>query len=78
MRARAAFIEVAENRIRNDPDTKATVDRLIGEGISEFDAKMFIANLVSREVFTMLKYKESLDREVYLKWLKDLPELPSD
>ena len=65
-RLRAVLIGVADNRIRNDPITKAACERLVSEGISEYDARMFIANLVSRDTWRVSHGQPPMDESEYV------------
>ncbi len=75
---RAAMLEGADNQIRDYAPATAAYERLIGEGISEFDARMFIANLVSQQICVCAKSQKPFDAEIYDGWLARLPELPSE
>jgi len=72
-----ALLETVDDRLRDDPETKAAYDRLIAEGISAFDSKMFLANLASREIWHALR-EQPIPRETYLQWLSRLPDLPGE
>ena len=76
--SRHGFLATVENRLAEDPETKATLDRLVDEGISESDAKLFLSHLVAREVFSVMKDSVKVERGTYLKWLAALPNLPQD
>lgn len=77
-RLKAAFLEVVENQLKaNDPpETRETFNRLVGQGISESDAKLYIARVVSAETFHMLKHKKPFNRQRYVKNLARLPKPP--
>jgi predicted nucleic-acid-binding protein len=75
-----AFLEVVENQLEaNDPpETRETLKRLISEGISEDNAKIYIAQAVCVEVYHALKHKQEFNLQRYLKNLKRLPEEPAE
>ncbi len=77
-RLKAAFLQVVDNQLRaNDPpETRETFNRLVAQGISESDAKLYIAQVVSAETFDMLKHKRPFNRQRYVKNLTRLPEPP--
>jgi hypothetical protein len=75
---KAAFLETVDNQLADNdpPETKETLDRLIAQGMSEDDAKIYIAQAVSVEVFDILKHEKEFNFDRYLKNLKRLPEEP--
>ncbi len=75
---KAAFIEVVDNQLADNdpPETQQTLDRLMSQGISEEDAKLYIAQAVSVEVFDTLKHQKEFNLNRYLKNLKRLPKEP--
>lgn len=75
---KAAFLETVENQLtENDPpETRETLDRLIAQGMSEDDAKIYIAQAVSVEIFDILKHQREFNLDRYLKNLKQLPNEP--
>ena len=77
---RAAMMEVVENQIRNNdpPQTEQTLQRLVGDGNSEEEAKRLIACVVSAEIFDVLKNQEPFDLDRFVKGLINLPALPWD
>lgn len=79
-RLKAAFLEVVDNQLdANDPpETRHTLDRLIAQGISEEEAKLYIAQAVCYEVFNVLKHKQSSDQARYLRNLQRLPKEPKE
>jgi predicted nucleic-acid-binding protein len=79
-RLKASFLEVVDNQLKaNDPpETKQTLDRLIAQGISGEDAKIYIAQAVCIEVFNVLKHKKPLDQARYLRNLEHLPKEPKE
>jgi predicted nucleic-acid-binding protein len=79
-RLQATFFEVVDNQLKaNDPpETKQTLDRLIAQGISLEDAKIYIAQAVCLEVFTAMKHKKTYAQERYIKNLHRLPKEPQE
>lgn len=75
---KTAFLETVENQlVDNDPpETRETLDRLIAQGMSEDDAKIYIAQAVSVEIFDILKHQREFNLDRYLKNLKQLPNEP--
>jgi hypothetical protein len=74
------LLEVVNNQLKaNDPpETRETLERLVSEGISKEDAKIYIAQAVSVEVYHTLKNKKPFNPERYVRNLKRLPEEPED
>ena len=77
-RLRGAILEVINSQIKeNDPpETKQTLDRLLGEGFPKEEALKLIGYVVASEVFTVLKENRSYDHAKYIAALKALPKLP--
>jgi len=75
---RAAFLEIVNNQLKaNDPpETRETFNRLVAQGISEDDAKRYIAEAVCVETFDILKHKRPFNQQRYVKNLARLPETP--
>lgn len=75
---RRALLEVVENQLRDGtpPETCATLDRLIGEGLSRDQAVELIACVVSAEIFDVLKSGQPYQESRYLAGLRALPRLP--
>jgi hypothetical protein len=75
---KAAFLEVVDNQLKaNDPpETGETFNRLVAQGISEGDARLYIAQAVCVETFDMLKHKRPFNLQRYVKNLTRLPEPP--
>ena len=75
---KAAFLEIVDNQLRaNDPpETRETFNRLAAQGISEADAKLYIAQAVAVETFDILKHKRPFNLQRYVKNLARLPEPP--
>ena len=54
------------------------LQRLIGSGQEEDEAKRLIAAVLSVEIFAVLKYQEEFDEKRYVEALRRLPELPEE
>ena len=79
-RLRASFLQIVDNQLRaNDPpETRETFDRLVAQGISEEDAKAYIAQAVCVETYDILKHKRPFNLQRYVKNLQLLPKQPHD
>jgi predicted nucleic-acid-binding protein len=77
---RAAFLEVVDNQLMaNDPpETRATFDRLVAQGIPEKDAKLYIAQAVCVETYTILKHRKPFNQQRYVANLQRLPQPPQE
>jgi len=77
---KATFIEIVDNQLRDNdpPETRQTLERLVSQGISEEDAKIYIAQAVCVEVYHTLKHKKPFNQERYVKNLERLPEEPTE
>ena len=75
---REAIFEVVENQLdANDPpETGIALARLIEEGYSEEDARVYIAQAVSVEIWDALHNKKEFNLERYIRNLENLPEEP--
>ncbi|MEP7238915.1 MAG: DUF1841 family protein [Ferruginibacter sp.] len=74
------MLTVVENQLNTNtpPETKITYNRLIQTGISEVDAKNYIAQCVAVEIFNVMKYKQPFDAKRFIKNLNNLPKEPFD
>ena len=72
-----AMIKVIKNQINdnNPPETKQAYFRLLGEGISEQNVYIYLAQALAYEIFDMLKKQRPFDNERYVKLLSQLPHL---
>lgn len=77
-RLKVAFLEVVDNQLKaNDPpETRQTLDRLVAQGISLEDAKIYIAQAVCLEVFNVMKHNQPSDQKRYVRNLQRLPKEP--
>ena len=75
-----SFIEVVENQIRDNdpPEAKETFERLMSDGISEEDAKIYIGQAICVEIWDIMKNKKDFDSERYVRNLKRLPDEPGE
>ncbi len=73
-----AVIDAIENQLaeNNPPETKMTLDRLMGLGESRENAMRHIASALSVEIFEALNNGSSYNEERYIKNLQALPESP--
>ncbi|MBL7153018.1 MAG: DUF1841 family protein [Phycisphaerae bacterium] len=79
-RLKAAVLEAVSNQLRaNDPpEAKQTLDRLVSEGFSVEDAKIYIAQALCVEIWDALHNEKPYNRERYVKNLERLPEEPTE
>lgn len=77
---KAALLEVVENQMRDNdpPETRETFDRLISQGISKQDAKIYICQALCVEIWDMMQNRKEFDRERFVRNLKNLPDQPTD
>ena len=75
---RRALFEIVENQLRDGtpPETRSTLDRLMGDGFSRDQALELIACVVSSEIFDVLKSGQVYQEARYLAGLRALPRLP--
>lgn len=74
VKAHAAFHVTVENQIAmGDEPVKRKLEQLIGEGLDRHDAIHAIAWILSKQVYRILKYKQSSDwSKSYYAALEDL------
>ena len=79
-RLRDTIFEVMDNHIDADdpPETALTLERLVKDGYSDFQAKQLIGQAVVIEVINALKNKKPYNEQRYLKNLRNLPEEPQE
>ena len=72
------ILEIIENQIKqNDPpETKQTFERLIKSGISRMNAKKYIGQCITMELFKIMKLGEEFNNDRYVGNLLRLPEEP--
>jgi len=73
-------MDVVDNQIRNDdpPETRQTFNRLISQGISEEDAKIYIGQAVCVEIWDIMRNRKEFNKERFVRNLKRLPEEPTE
>jgi hypothetical protein len=79
-RLKAAILQAVTNQLKSGdpPETRQTLNRLIGEGLSEEEAKIYIGQAIAVEIFNIMKHSETFNIERYRKNLSRLPMEPSD
>ena len=77
---REHIIQVIRNQVRDEdpPETKETFDRLRREGHAAQEAYRLIGYVLAVEISEMLKQERVFDRDLFVKRLKGLPELPCE
>jgi hypothetical protein len=77
---RNAIFQVIDNQINaNDPpETALTLERLVNEGYTDFQAKQLIGQAVVIEVIDAVKNKKPYNEERYLRNLRKLPKEPQE
>lgn len=77
---RNTIFEVIDNQINaNDPpETALTLDRLVNEGYSDFQARQLIGQAVVIEVIDALKNKRPYNEQRYITNLRNLPNEPRE
>ncbi len=75
---REQVLQVVENQLRdnNPPETRETYNRLLQSGISDADARIYLAQCVTVEIFHVMKYQEPFNEKRFIKNLKNLPKEP--
>src|SRR5262249_54360920 len=75
---RRALLEIVHNQLRDGdpPETRATLERLIGEGFTRERALELIACAVTSEVVDVYNSGQPYDEARYLAALRALPRLP--
>lgn len=75
-----SLMDVVDNQIRNDdpPETRQTFNRLISQGISEEDAKIYIGQAVCVEIWDIMRNRKEFNKERFIRNLKRLPEEPTE
>jgi hypothetical protein len=77
---RLAIFEVIDNQIGADdpPETAITLQRLMEEGHSEFQARQLVGQAVVIEVIDAVKHKKPYNEKRYLRNLRNLPKEPRE
>src|SRR5262245_2350775 len=74
----AALPDVLDTQLpdQDPPETRATLERLLGEGVDEDEARRLIGCVIAAEIFAVMKSKKPFDRERFVGRLATLPEMP--
>lgn len=74
------IFEVIDNQINanHPPETALTLDRLVNEGYSDFQARQLIGQAVVIEVIDALKNKRPYNEQRYISNLKNFPNEPRE
>lgn len=74
------ILEILENQIQeNDPkETNQSLERLIGLGYSETQAKQLIGQCLVIELFDVIKNEKPFNQLRYISNLKYLPKEPAN
>jgi hypothetical protein len=77
-RLTAAILEVVENQLRDQtpPETRQTLQRLLGEGHTADEAKRLMGCVVATEIYDVLKHRALCDQGRFVAALHRLPTLP--
>jgi hypothetical protein len=75
---KAVILETVKNQLKSGdpPEARQTFNRLIEQGISEEDAKIYIGQAVTVEIFNIMKHGETFNLERYIRNLAGLPKEP--
>jgi hypothetical protein len=74
----AALYDVLDTQLRDGdpPETRATLERLLAEGVEEDEARRLIGWVIAAEIIAVMKSKKPFDRERFVGRLETLPEMP--
>jgi len=77
---RETILEVVENQLRDrdPPETRATYERLLGQGYTEEEAMRLIGCVVTSEIFHIMQEDRRFSLSRYVAMLDALPRLPWD
>ena len=77
---REQILQVVETQLseNNPPETRQTYNRLLKSGVSDENAKMYIGQCVSVEIFHVMKHHQPFNEERFKKNLNNLPKEPFD
>lgn len=77
---REQILQIVDNQLKSNkpPETRQTYDRLLRSGITDKDARLYIAQCVAGEVFDVLKYQQPFNEKRFIENLNKLPEDPFD
>lgn len=73
-----ALYDVLDTQLRDGdpPETRVTLERLLGDGVEEEEARRLIGCVIAAEIFAVMKSKKPFDRERFVGRLETLPEMP--
>ena len=73
-----AITEIVSNqlRLKDPPETRQTLDRLVAEGYSTDDAMELIGVVVTTHIYEMLKKQQPFDLTLFIQDLEKLPAMP--
>lgn len=73
------ILDVVEKQLRDGtpPQTRETLERLMGQGFSEEDARHLIGAAMAAEMRTVVSESRSFSEMRFLALMKDLPRIPS-
>jgi hypothetical protein len=76
----ATILEIVDTQLREGtpPETRETLDRLIGMGYTPEGARQLLAHVVVSEIFTVMARGERYDAARFIAALHRLPRLPDD
>lgn len=74
------ILEAVDNQLRDNdpPETRLTLDRLQKEGISEEDARIYIGQALTVEIWDTMRNEKAFNPERYKRNLKNLPSEPRE
>ncbi|MCB0572888.1 MAG: hypothetical protein KDC66_24135 [Phaeodactylibacter sp.] len=74
------FMAIVNNQLREGepPETALALQRLVGEGYAEADARAMIAQCVAVEIYQVMQNEEPFNLARYLRNLSNLPQTPEE
>jgi len=74
----AALDDVLDTQLRDGdpPETRATLERLLGEGVDQEEARRLIGCVIAAEIVAVMKSNKPFDRDRFVGRLETLPEMP--
>lgn len=77
---RAAILSIVDEQLSSGdpPETRQTLDRLVESGHSPEGARQLIAQVVAREIYTVMARGDRYDAARYRAALAGLPSLPPE
>jgi hypothetical protein len=79
-RLKAAVLEIVENQISEDdpPETRQTMERLVGLGFSREEATLHIGQAVVFEIYEIMANRGDFNLDRYVQNLSKLPKERGD